>query len=115
MAARYAGAATRRRRYVPKARDIKREVANVGKAHHGVQALLDHIDDPIAEIEIQYYLGIYPHEADQSRHHQRARQGQADAQCAARGLVCLRQFKLGRFDFRKDAPAAFEEYGALRG
>jgi hypothetical protein len=27
----------------------------------------------------------------------------------ARRLVRLRQFKLGRFDFRKDAPAAFEE------
>jgi hypothetical protein len=26
-----------------------------------------------------------------------------------RGLVRLRQFQLGRFDFRKDAPAAFEE------
>jgi hypothetical protein len=26
-----------------------------------------------------------------------------------KGLVRLRQFKLGCFDFRKDAPAAFEE------
>jgi ribosomal protein S14 len=46
---------------------------------------------------------------DESRHHQRADQGQAHTQCAARGFVCLRQFKLGRFDLRKDAPAAFEE------
>ena len=28
---------------------------------------------------------------------------------AARGLVYPRQFQLGRFDFRKDAPAPFEE------
>jgi hypothetical protein len=62
-------------------------VANLGEAHHGVEALLDHIDDPIAEIEIQYYLGIGPHERDESRHHQRADQWQGDTQCAARGLV----------------------------
>ena len=84
-------------------------VANLGEAHHGVEALLDHIDDPIAEIEIQCYLGIGPHKRDESRHHQHADQWQADTQCAARRLVRLRQFKLGRFDFRKDAPAAFEE------
>ena len=85
------------------------EVADIGEAHHGVEALLDHIDDPIAEIEIQYYLGIGPHERDESRHHQVAGQWQADTQCTARGLLRLRQFKLSRFDFRKDAPAAFEE------
>ena len=32
-------------------------VANLGEAHHGVEALLDHIDDPIAEIEIQLISG----------------------------------------------------------
>ena len=53
-------------------------IANMGKAHHGVKAFLDHIDDPIAEIEIQYYLGIGPHECDESRHHQHAGQWQAD-------------------------------------
>ena len=38
-----------------------------------------------------------------------AGQWQADTQCAARGVLRLRQFKLGRFDLRKDTPAAFEE------
>jgi len=38
---------------VPKARVIKREFANLGEAHYGVEALLDHIYNPIAEIEIQ--------------------------------------------------------------
>ena len=84
-------------------------VVNISKAHHGVEALLDHVYNPIAEIEIQHYLGIGPHKGDQSRHHQHAGQWQADTQCAARRLVRLRQFKLGCFDFRKDAPAAFEE------
>src|SRR5690348_1351945 len=84
-------------------------VTSLREAHYGVEALLDDIYDPIAEIEIQYYLGIGPHEGDESRHHQRADQWQADTQCAARGLLRLRQFKLGRLDFRKDAPAAFEE------
>jgi hypothetical protein len=32
-----------------------------------------------------------------------------------RGASCVcDQFKLGRFDFRKDAPAAFEEQGTFR-
>jgi hypothetical protein len=47
-------------------------VADLGEAHHGVEALLDHIDDPIAEIEIQCYLRLDSHERDesrQSRHH----------------------------------------------
>jgi hypothetical protein len=82
---------------MPKARVVKTRVANLGEAHYGVEALLDHIDDPIAEIEIQYDLGIGPHERDESRHHQHANQWQADTQCAARRLVRLRQFKLGRF------------------
>jgi hypothetical protein len=45
-------------------------VAKIGEAHDGVEALLDHIDDPIAEIEIQHDLGIGAHECDDSRHHQ---------------------------------------------
>src|ERR1700730_14721053 len=53
-------------------------VANLSKAHYGVEALLDHIYDPIAEIEIQYDLGIGPHECDERRHHQDAEQWQAD-------------------------------------
>ena len=84
-------------------------VTNFGEADDGVEALLDDIYDPIAEIEIQFYLGLGPHEGDESWHHQHADQWQADTQCAARRLVRLRQFKLGCFDFRKDAPAAFEE------
>ena len=90
-------------------------VAGVGEAHHGVKTLLDHIDDPIAEIEIQHDLGIGPHERRERRYHQHADQWQTDTQRAARGLVCLRQLKLGCFDFRKDAPAAIEEQGAFRG
>src|SRR5690348_326128 len=39
-------------------------VANLGEAHYGVEALLDHIYDPIAEIEIQYYLGIGSQKCD---------------------------------------------------
>jgi transcription elongation GreA/GreB family factor len=58
-------------------------VANLCEAHYGVEALLNHIDDPIAEIEIQCYLGIGAHEGDKSRHHQHADQWQADTQCAA--------------------------------
>jgi hypothetical protein len=41
------------------------EASALGEAHYGVEACLDHIDGPIAEIaeiEIQYYLGIGPHE-----------------------------------------------------
>src|SRR5208282_6369170 len=53
-------------------------VANLGEAHYGVEALVDHIYDPIAEIEIQYYLGIGPHKGDESRHQQHADQWQAD-------------------------------------
>ena len=50
------------------------QVADLGEAYDGVKALLDHIDDPIVEIEIQYYLGIGSHEGDESRHHQDADQ-----------------------------------------
>src|SRR5271156_5754201 len=53
-------------------------VASLGEAHYGVEALLDDIYDPIAEIEIQYHLGIGPHEGDESRHHQHAGQWQAE-------------------------------------
>jgi hypothetical protein len=53
-------------------------VSPTSAAHHGVEALLDHIYDPIAEIEIQRYLGIGPHKSDQSGHHQHADQWQAD-------------------------------------
>ena len=54
------------------------DFASLGEAHYGVESLLDHINDPNAEIEIQYYLGIGPHEGDESGHHQRADQRQAD-------------------------------------
>src|SRR6516225_4479347 len=42
-------------------------VTNLGEAHYGVEALLDHVDDPIAEVEIQFDLGIGPHKGDESR------------------------------------------------
>jgi len=38
---------------VPKARDIKNASRQLGEEHYGVEALLDDIYDPIAEIEIQ--------------------------------------------------------------
>jgi hypothetical protein len=41
-------------------------VARVGKAYDGVEPLVDYIDDSIAEIEIQYDLGVSPHKGDES-------------------------------------------------
>src|SRR6478672_5398237 len=64
-------------------------VAGISEAHHRVEALLDHIDEPVAEIEIQYYLGIGPHERHESRHHQHSDQWQADTQYAAWSLMRL--------------------------
>src|ERR1700722_17989404 len=53
-------------------------VAKLREAHDGVEALLNHIDNPLAEIEIQSYLVIDPHEGCESWHHQHADQWQAD-------------------------------------
>jgi hypothetical protein len=54
---------------VPKAPGHQTRVAYVGETHHGVKGLLDNVYDPIAEIEIQHYLGIGPQEREESRHH----------------------------------------------
>src|ERR1700733_404299 len=53
-------------------------VAKLREAHDSVEALLNHIDNPIAEIELQSYLVIDPHEGYESWHHQHADQWQAD-------------------------------------
>src|ERR1700730_9682537 len=76
-------------------------VANLGEAHYRVEALLDHIYDPIAEIEIQCYLGIGTHECDESGNHQHATQWRLTACGAARALVRRRHSKFGGLILKK--------------
>ncbi len=52
-------------------------IADLAGADHRIEALLDHVDQPVGEVEVQLDLGIGPHEGAEGRHHQHAGQRQS--------------------------------------
>lgn len=88
------------------------ESAIFAGADHHIEALLDHVHQPVREVELQRHLRVRPGEDGQWRRHQHADQGQADAQDAA-WCGRLRDLLLGGLDLAEDRPAALEKARTL--
>ncbi|MNS46273.1 hypothetical protein D3C72_787630 [compost metagenome] len=94
-------------RYQPGIRDL-------AGAHDSVESFLDHVHDPIREIQIERDFRIVAHESGQGWHQQHARQRQADPQPTARRLLSQRHLLCRRIDLDENSAAPFQQQTALR-
>ncbi|VBR79771.1 Uncharacterised protein [Burkholderia pseudomallei] len=88
-------------------------IARLAAAHDRVEAFVDHIDEPVGEIEVELDVRVRRHEIGEHGQHGRAERGQAHAQPAARRVRAARQLLLGLLDFREHAPASLEKARAF--
>ncbi len=79
-------------------------------ANDRVKALLDHIHQPIGELQVELDFGVARHEPRQLHKHHVTDLGHADPQAPFRRLGGHEQFLLGRFQLVENASAAFQKH-----
>ena len=70
-------------------------ILDLARSDNGIEALLDNVDQPIREIEVEVDQRVGAHEIRYGRHQQHAGQRQADTKLPARCRMRLRQLRLG--------------------
>jgi hypothetical protein len=89
-------------------------VFNLTDTHHGIKTLLDHVDQPITELQLQLHLGIGLLKRNQVRHQPHPQLWQTEAQLPLRFTGSLGELPLGHFVLGKNSMAAFQKQTALR-
>ncbi len=88
-------------------------VFNLTDTHHGIKTLLDHVNQPITELQFQLHFGIRLLKRNQVRHQPHAQLWQTEAQLPLGLASSLGELSFGNLVLRENSMAAFQKKAAL--